>query len=237
MTEPRDDDLEEQTPPGQRQAPPAAPPPPTLTLTPDMVRNSPEYRQLMEQNRTLARQKGDAETAAAAARADAEVARQAAEAQQRAALDTQLRETLGEEGIAFWSEFAELSSTDPVAAARRLAEFRSSGAQSAQPGNGGQGQPSPTQGARTVPAQGTGAPPPASSALGADAPLGSIPAADSDEQTIAALDETINRLIERNQSPLTRNRVTDRERNEGIMAIFAKGVVKEMAKRRNQPPR
>lgn len=221
---------EEQAPPERPQAAPAAPPPPSLTLTPDMVRNSPEFRALAEQNRTLARQKGDAEAAAAAARQAAEEARQAAEAQQRQALDSQLRQTLGEEGLAFWSEFAELSSTDPVAAAQKLAEFRSSGVQSPPPATGEQGQPQPA-GGTAVPAQGTGAPPPATSGLHADSPLGSIPPQDSDEAVIRAFDQKIEDITKRNLDPTTRNRVTERERTDGIMALFAKGVVTELKKR------
>lgn len=218
-----------QTPPeGQPAAPAATPPsaatpPPSLTLTPDMVRNSPEFRALAEQNRTLARQRGDAEAAAAAARGEAEQIRQAAEAQRRAALDSQLRAELGDEGVAFWSEFAELSSTDPMAAARKLAEFRAGG-QTPAPGAAAAGQPQPTGGS-TVPAQGTGAPPPAPSGIHADSPLGSIPAQDTDEQVVAALDKRVEDITKRNLDPMTRNRVTDRERQEGIMAIFAKGVV------------
>ena len=86
-----------------------------------------------------------------------------------------------------------------------------------------------------MPAQGNGAPAPISSSLFADTPLGSLAPQDSDEAVIAALDKRIAEITDRNLNPMTRNRVTTREREEGIMAVFAKGVVKTLAGRGSRP--
>lgn len=225
------DDGDDDAPAGEPAGtPPVIAAPATTTLPPDSVRNSPEYLALMEQNRTLARQAGSDRAAAAQARQDAEAARLAAEAQQRDAVAQEIRGILGEDGEAVWREVAELSSTDPVAAARRLAEFRGS-AQSA-PGADPDADVDPQQtGEPAVPAQGTGAPstpPPMGSSLHADSPLGSVAQTDSDDAAIAALDKRFNDLAERAQHPLSQNRLTEKERQEGIMAHFAKGVVTKL---------
>lgn len=230
MDDPTQQPLEGDPPEG---APPpasaASVPPPAVSLPPDAIRNSPEYRQLMQQNRTLARQAGDSNAALAAARTEAEASRQAAEAQKMQAQSEQVRSILGDEGVAVWQQFADLSQTDPVAAAKVLADWKV--AQSRVP-VGAPAAGTPPAGATTMPAQGYGAPPPISSGLLADSPLGSIPPQESDEAVIAALDTKFAEVAKRAQDPLTRNRVTDKERNEGIMAHFAAGVVKGLSARR-----
>ena len=65
--------------------------------------------------------------------------------------------------------------------------------------------------------------------LHADAPLGANGPQESNEQTVAAFDARIAEIAARNMDPLTRNRVTTKERDEGIMAIFAKGVIQKLS--------
>lgn len=223
------------TPPGDEAPAPAAmtvtPPaaPADVSLTPDLVRNSPEFRALQEQNRILARKAGSAEAAIAAARAEAEQIRQAAEAERNAALAQQLRSTLGDDGLAFWNQLSELSATDPMAAAKALAEWRQGG-QTVPAAAQTPAVPAPQEKQQVTPQ----APAPLPSTLHADAPLGSPSAQESDEETIQAFDKRIADLHERNYDPMTRNRVTTKERDEGIMAVFAKGVMSQLATRRGK---
>jgi hypothetical protein len=224
-----DDDAPADPPP----APPVvAPAPASLALTADLVRNSPEYRELANQNRILARQKGDAEAAVAVARGEAETARQAAEAERSTAVARQVEEVLGPDGVAVWNQFSELSSTDPVAAAQLLADFRASG-QTAAPASPAVPEPPAAQeGLSDVPAQGSGAPstpPPLESGLHADTPLGTVAPQDTDQALVTALEKRRDEIAARAQDPMTRNRVTERERQEGIMAHFAAGVVRVKA--------
>lgn len=216
------------TPSASQPAPAAAAAPASIGLPADLVRNSPEFLALQAQNRELARKAGTAEAAIAAARAEAENIRQAAEAERARALNEQLASTLGEDGLAFWQRFADLSSTDPLAAARELQAYRG-GAQSPAPGTA---TTSPTQGQQqtgaAMPANGTGARPPIASSMHADLPLGSIAPQDSDADLMAALDARFNEIAERNNNVSTRNRVTAKEREEGIMAHFTKGVITKL---------
>lgn len=220
---------EESAPVAARVVPAVAPV--DTSLSADLVRNSPEFRALQEQNRILARKAGTADAAIAAARAEAESIRQAAEAERNAALAQTLRSTLGDDGLAFWNQLSELSATDPVAAAKALADWRVSGqTPPAQPQTPPATAPAGQQQAAPQ------APAPLSSSLHADTPLGSATPQESDEETIAAFDKKIHDLTERNFDPMTRNRVTTKERDEGIMAVFAKGVVGQIAARRGQRP-
>jgi len=227
------------TPPGDDESAPAAAPrvvppaaPADTTLPADLVRNSPEFRALQEQNRILARKAGSADAAIAAARAEAESVRQAAEAERNAALAQTLRTKLGDDGLAFWNQLSEMSATDPLAAADLLAEWRTGGQ---TPGAAAPKPPAPVpqEGQQQMTPQ---APAPMPSGLHADSPLGSTTPQESDEETIAAFDKKITDLTTRNYDPLTRNRVTTKERDEGIMAVFAKGVVGQIAARRGQRP-
>lgn len=226
-----DDEDQDPTPPGEPAAPappaPAAPAaiagPADTTLAPDLVRNSPEFRALQEQNRILARKAGAADTAIAAARQEAEQIRQAAEAERNAALAQRLQATLGDEGLAFWNQLSELSATDPEAAARALADWRTSGQTAAAPATPPAAM-APQGGQQRVEPQGT-----LPTGLHADAPLGANGPQESNEQTIAAFDQRIEEITKRNQDPMTRNRVTTKERDEGIMAVFAKGVIQKLS--------
>lgn len=226
------------TPPGEEESAPVAArvvpavAPVDTTLSADLVRNSPEFRALQEQNRILARRAGTADAAIAAARGEAESIRQAAEAERNAALAQTLRSTLGDDGLAFWNQLSEVSANDPVAAATLLAEWRAGG-QTPVAAAQTPAVPVPQEGQRQMTPQ---APAPLASGLHADAPLGSSTPQESDEQTIAAFDKKIADLHERNFDPLTRNRVTTKERDEGIMAVFARGVVGQIAARRGQRP-
>jgi hypothetical protein len=226
------------TPPGEEESAPVAArvvpavTPADTTLSPDLVRNSPEFRALQEQNRILARKAGTADAAIAAARSEAESIRQAAEAERSAALAQTLRSTLGDDGLAFWNQLSEVSANDPVAAATLLAEWRAGG-QTPVAATQKPAASAPQEGQQQMTPQ---APAPLPSGLHADAPLGSSTPQESDEETVAAFDKKIHDLTERNYDPLTRNRVTTKERDEGIMAVFAKGVVGQIAARRGTRP-
>jgi hypothetical protein len=201
----------------------AAPTPAVATtLPPEAIRNSPEYKELAKQNRKLARQLGDATTAAAAARGDAEAARLAAEAQQQAALEADLRATLGDEGIALWAEIAELSATDQRAAATRLAEALRSRVQSSEDDDAAAAAGVPDAGGSQVPAQ---TPPPPSRGAEGGAQLNAQPQ-DTPEAVIAALEKNYLDTVERVQDPLTRNRVTMRDRAAAFINYLGAGYLK-----------
>lgn len=203
---------------------------PALSLTPEQIRNSPEYRALAKENRKLARQAGDANTAAAAARTAAEEARQAAEAQQQAALEADITGMLGEEGVALWGELATLSESDPRAAARRLAEaLTAAGAQSAAAGgDGAAGEGGASAGDQGVPAN-TPPPPPGRGVDGSQ-PLGAAASGEDLNQVISALEKSYSDIVERVQDPLTRNRVTMRERATGFINYLGGAYLKAGAK-------
>lgn len=200
----------------------AASTPASTALPPAAVLNSPEYKALVKEHRKLARQLGTANAAADAARQAAEQARLAAEAQQQAVVDAEMTALLGEEGVAFWAEFAELSTTDPVAAARRLAEFRAAGAAAQSAAAGAGDAAAGTQAAgegSTVPAQ---TPPPPAAGVDGGAALGAAAARQPTAEDVAAgLEKTFNDVVARVQDPLTRNRVTMKERAAGAIAFVA----------------
>lgn len=154
----------------------AAPPAPVVSLTPEQVRSSPEYQALLAQNRTLARQSGDARAAAEAARIAAEETRLAAEATQQAVTEQQVREILGEDGVTAWNAISEQAQTDPVGAARRFRELMTTaGAQSAaaiEPPAAPPAAPPAGEGTPPVDTPPAGAPP---RGVDADAPLTPVP--------------------------------------------------------------
>lgn len=196
--------------------------PVSTSMPPDYVRNSPEYQELQRQLRAEARRRGSLEADLAKARAAEEQARQAAEAQIAEAREREIRSILGDDGVAAWSRIAEQSATDPVAAARTLAELMR-GAQAsaaAQPA-------SPTPQEASVPEQ---APPPAvpepPSGLYATAPLGSPSAAESDAETIAAFERQFAGTTDRVQDPLTRNRVRQSEIADAVAAYVSAALMK-----------
>lgn len=206
---------------------------PDLSRSPADVRKSPEFIALAKENRKLARRAGTAETAAAAARAEAETARQAAEAQQQAALEADIMQALGEEGVAFWDEFSQLSVSDPRAAARRLAEALST-ARAQNPAGEGNGEGdggAPAGGDEGVPAQ---TPPPPSRGVDGSAPLGAAASGEDIAQVIAGLETTYQGVVERIQDPVTRNRVTMRDRAAGFIAYVAGAYLKAGATPKDQ---
>lgn len=197
--------------------------PASTTLPAADIRNSPEYKALARQNRKLARDLGTANLTASAARTAAEEARLAAEATQQAALDAELTATLGEEGIAFWAEFAELSQTDPVAAAKRLTEFRSSAApvqSGATDGDSAANDPAAGEGGN-VPAQ---TPPPPSRGVDGGAPLNPGQGDDS-KAVVEALTKTYTDTVARVQDPVTRNRVTMKDRAGAFISFLGAAYV------------
>lgn len=205
----------------------SAPDPATgnVSLSADLIRNSPEYRELQNQNRILARQRGDVERQLAAQRTAAEQAAQAAEAQRVAAQEDRVRAILGDDGVAVWDRFADLSTTDPVGAAEYLAEQLKGRAQSAPPAAG---EPvTPPAGGTAVTQPGTPAPTGLSRAVG-DAPLAG--AADDTEQVIAGLEKTYADTVERNLDPAQRNRVTARDRANAFIAFVGASYLKSGAR-------
>lgn len=196
----------------------------SVDLTPEHVRNTPEYRELARQNRILARQKGEADRQIADARAKAEAAAQAAEAQRIAAQESQVRAILGDEGVDLWEKFADLSATDPVRAAELLANFTKGRAQS-QPA----ATPAPAQtGERTPPVPAQNAPATGLSRTVGDAPLAG-PADDTDS-TIEALEKRYADMVERNQDPARRNRVTMKDRAGAMIAYVGAAYLKSGAR-------
>jgi hypothetical protein len=200
---------------------------PSLSLSSDLVRNSPEYRELQRQVRESARAKGRAEQDAAAARSESENVRQAAEAQRQALLADQMASILGEAGVEAFNAIADLSTVDPVEAARKFRELIAQSAQSA-----GQGSPMDNgpaaNGGTPVPAQQQQTPPPPSAGMTSDAPLGQ-PTTGVDWDAIAkGSTDRYAEIVARNQDPVTRSRVTDRERGEGFMSWLAASYVKGM---------
>lgn len=203
-------------------APPAANP--ALSLTPEAIRNSPEFRALASENRKLARQKGDAEKAAAAARTAAEEARQAAEAQQQAALETDIMAALGEDGVAVWGELADLSVSDPRAAARRFAEVMANArVQSPAPADPAAGGDDAAAGGEGVPAQ---TPPPPSRGVDGGQPIGQAASGQDPQAIIAELEKGFVDVVDRVQDPITRNRVTMRDRAGAMMNFLAASYLK-----------
>lgn len=200
---------------------------PSLTLPPDLIRNSPEFRELQRQAREAARATGRAQAEAATARQEAEAVRQAAEAQRQAVLAEQMAMILGEDGVDAFNSIADLSAVDPVEAARKFRELVANSAQSVAAATPGSGQAAAT-GGTPVPEQQQQTPPPPSAGLSGDAPLGqSTLGTDWDSITKDATDRYAA-IVARNQDPITRARVTDRERGEGFMSWLAASYVKGM---------
>jgi hypothetical protein len=204
--------------------PPTPPAPGSLSLTPDLVRATPEFKAQERIARSEARKRGQLERDLAQARTDAETARAAAEAQSQAAREAEIRAILGDDGVAAWTEIADLSASDPAAAARKFREFGEAMAQSlvaaAPQAPPATPPPAPENGGITVP---TGTPPPPSlgRTVGASAPLGQPAVQEGWDDIIATSQQTVDAIVKRNQDPLQRNRVTMRDRATGIMSYVA----------------
>ncbi len=207
--------------------PAAAPEGASLTLSADLVRNSPEYRALQRQMREQAREQGRILADATKAREEAEAARQVAETARQQALAEQLEGLLGADGVTAFNEIAELSESDPVEAARKFREFAASVGQTPPPAPG-TGEPPAATGAPTVPEQQQSAnepPPPPGTGVSGDAPLGQQPGIDWDG-IVANETKRYAETVARNQDPITRNRVTEKERGGAFMAWLAASYVK-----------
>jgi len=203
-------------------------PAPSLSLSSETVRNSPEYRELQRQVREASRAKGRAEQDAVTARSEAEQVRQAAEAQRQAVLAEQMASILGEDGVEAFNAIADLSAVDPAEAARKFRELVAQSAQSARMTNPVNPETAASNGGAPVPAQQQQTPPPPSAGLSGDAPLGqSTTGIDWDAIAKGSTDRYAE-IVARNQDPVTRARVTDRERGEGFMSWLAASYVKGM---------
>lgn len=196
-------------------------------LPPDYIRSTPEYQALLRQNRQLARDAGRAKTEAQKARERAEAARLAAEATQQASIEQEIEGILGEEGVSFWSEFAELSQSDPREAARRLVAFRQAAAQNPVEPATTLRSSEPTEEAPVAQEQ----QPPATLRAVGDAPLGQR--SDDTSQLVAALEAEYNGVVQRNLDPSTRNRVTMKDRGNGLIAYLLAAYTKAGAKPKN----
>lgn len=206
--------------------------PPVLILTADQARSTPEYRALEQAHRQLGREKATVETSFGEFRTQAENDRQAAEAERRAALERQLRADLGEDGIAVYQEIAELSQSDPVAAASRLAALvRTSKGQTPADAAAAAAAGSTTEGDTVnANASASAAPPPPSQGVDGGAPLGQASTGEDTAGLIRDLEKTYAETVTRNQDMRSRNRVTMRDRATAMIAYLAAGYLKGGAK-------
>lgn len=185
-----------------------------IASTPANIRNSPEFQALATRARADARRAGTALRNEQKARGEVESLRQAAEAERQAAVQAQL-DSLGPEAIEAFNQLAEMSATDPVAAATMLAELMAN-AQSA-PAGAAPAAPAAPPTEASVPAQ---APPPMSAGAAGDVPL-QTPENDGIAALRAQLDQDYASVVERNLNATTRNRVTMRDRAKGFIAYMA----------------
>ena len=195
-----------------------------LAQAPAEVRNTPEYKELAKVARRQARELGRSNSALAAARGQAEADRLAAEAQRQAALESTIADVLGEDGVDAFNELAELSSSNPVEAARRFKSLMA-GAQSAPAGEPPATPPANDPEAIVDQATSNAVPPPPG-AVDGSAPL-QAPNADDDLSSITdPLDKRYTDTVERNLTPSTRNRVTMRERADALIGYLGSSYLK-----------
>lgn len=199
-----------------------------VSLTPEAVRNSPEFRALQRELRQEVRRRGQLERDMARDRET----RAAAEAATLAQQEQQIRDRLGEDGLAVWNELAELSASNPVAAADRLAELM---AQTQQP-QANLTTPTPPanpdeEGEPVTTPTGAGTPPPMPSGVAATAPLAPTEGTSGWDTIIESSQREFDEIVERNQNPLTRNRVTMRDRGRGMMAYLLGSYAKAFKER------
>lgn len=217
-------DDQQAAPDGQE---PAAPAPGTVSLSPSDVKNSPEYRALQRQAREEARRRGDAEAALSQFRE----AQAAAEAERLASQEARIRELLGPDGTALWNNLADLSASDPVAAAELLSRTlaQSQGAATPPPAAV---EPAPTEGEApvTTPAGAAAPPPPMPSGAAASAPI-TPPESNPWDAIIDSSQRHFDEVVERNQNPMTRNRVTMRDRGAAMMSFLLGSYAKAFKER------
>ncbi len=187
---------------------------------------------LQRQLREEARRRGSTEAELRTLRREQAEAAAAAQAQAAADQAAAFAEALGEEGVTFWNELSELSVTDPVAAAKKLADWRKSAAASITPVPSSQ-PPSGTAVNNPAP---TGQPvPPPPAGVPADGSLSNQPTADPDEVEAAASEQRFNEIVGRIQDPKTRNRVRRAEREEGLYHYLNAAYRKALVKMRRPP--
>lgn len=206
-------------------APPA--PPANLTLTPELVRATPEYRARDREARAAARREGTLQAEVTRLREENETQRAAAEAAAGNAQLEQVRALLGDDGVAVWESMA---GSEPVEAARQMAAWAASRVQSPPPPAT---VPAVAPGA---PAGGTQVPNPPTGALGGNAPLGQPTTGDGWDGIVTQAQADYGSVVTRNQDPLTRNRVTEKDRAAGFMA-FITGAYASTFKRNGSRPR
>lgn len=207
---------------------------PAASDAPEAVRQSPEYQAALRQNRTLARQLGTARRQAEEARRAAEETRLAAEAEREAALAAQVREVLGDEGIAEYAQLADLSATDPLAGAQAFRELLNRAAQS---GQATQPPPAPqVQQAATANASQEAAvpenevPPPPETGVDASAPLGSMSSGEDLDALVEDLTGDFTKVAEQNRQPLLRSRLREADRRDALMKYLGASYLKAGAK-------
>lgn len=192
------------------------------------VMDSPEYKELLKQNRKLARDAGTAKAAEQSARAEAARIRQAAEAEQQAALEAQLSEVLGEEGVTEWNAIAELAGEDQVEAAKRFKSLMAkAAAQSPAPAAVAPTAAPASEPEGVVNDHPTPAAPPRS--VDGSAPLSTQPGSEM-TQLIGSLEERWSEGVKKNQDPVTRNRMTIRERGDALIGYLAAAYLKAGAR-------
>lgn len=201
---------------------------------PAAIRNSPEFRELVKQNRSLSRAVGTAARREATVRGELETVRQAAEAERAAQLEQRVQGILGSDGVAAWDEIAELSATDPVAAAVRISELIAAKGQTPAEVIPPTGQPpaTPAAGSAAVPAQ---TPPPPSGRVDGSAPIGVASIGEDIDAVIAQAEADYQAVVKRNTDPVSMNRVTMRERGKGFMSFLAGSYLKAGATPKPKP--
>jgi hypothetical protein len=208
---------------GEEPEAPAAPA--SVAASPEAVRNSPEFRALRSKLRNEARERGRIEQQLAAERE----ARAAAEADRMAEQEAEIRDVLGDDGVDAWNRISELSVSDPLAAAREMRRFAETLAQSQPPeAPPPASAPPPEEGNAAV---STRTPLPPVRGVGAGAPLGQSGSDNSWAAIKNDAEARFGELVEKNQNPATRNRMTMRDRAEGVITYLAGSIAGHMIDR------
>jgi hypothetical protein len=218
-------EVDDDASPDEEPEAPAAPA--SIAASPEAVRNSPEYRALRNKLRTESRNKGRIEQQLVAERE----ARAAAEADRMGEQENEIRELLGDDGVEAWNRISDLSVSDPLGAAREMRRFAETLAQSQPPAAPAPaGAPPPDEGA----AVSTRTPLPPVRGVGAGVPLGQSGNDNSWAAIKADAEARFGELVEMNQNPTTRNRVTMRHRAEGVITYLAGALAGHMVDRESR---
>jgi hypothetical protein len=207
---------------GEEPQAPAAPA--SVAASPEAVRNSPEFRALRTKLRNEARERGRIEQQLASERE----ARAAAEADRMAEQESEIRDVLGDDGVDAWNRISELSVSDPLAAAREMRRFAETLAQSQPPEAPPPVSAPPQEGGVAVQ---TRAPLPPARGVGAGVPLGQSGSDNSWAAIKTDAESRFGELVEKNQNPATRNRMTMRDRAEGVITYLAGSIAGHMIER------